>query len=288
MKKKTSTFDIVLIILLSILCIVTLYPVVYVIFSSLSDPLLLQQQSGIMWKPLGFSTEAYKLVLANPSIAIGYRNTIFYVTAGTCINMFLTILGAFVLSRKDLYIKKVAMLLIIFTMQFNGGLIPTFVVVSKLLGKSIWTQLLPGAIVTANLIIMRTGFMGIPESLEESAKIDGANDWVVLTQMILPLTKPTLAVISLYYGVAHWNQWLPASMYLRDRSLFPLQLFLREILLQNSVEETVVGVSSGLAPDMSEVVKYATIMVAIVPVLCVYPFLQKYFVKGVMLGAVKG
>ena len=130
--------------------------------------------------------------------------------------------------------------------------------------------------------------MAIPESLEESAKMDGASDWSILTNIVLPLSKPTLAVIALYYGVAHWNQWFQASVYLRDRNLFPLQLFLREILLQNQVEETVVGVAAGLTANMEDVVKYATVMVAIVPVLCVYPFLQKYFVKGVMVGAVKG
>lgn len=288
MKKKITMFDVILIICLSVLCIVTIYPVMYVLFGSLSDPILLEHQKGILYKPLGFSLEAYKLVLRNPSIAIGYRNTLFYVFTGTVINMLMTILGAFALTRKDLYIKKFVLILIIFTMQFGGGLIPTYIVVNKLLGESMWTQVLPGAVATANLIIMRTGFMAIPESLEESAKIDGASDWSVLIKIVLPLSKSTLAVIALYYGVAHWNQWFQASVYLRDRNLFPLQLFLREILLQNQVEETVVGVASGLTANMEDVVKYATVIVAIVPVLCVYPFLQKYFVKGVMVGAVKG
>lgn len=288
MKKKIGAFDVILIVLLTILCIVTIYPVLYVVYSSISDPLLLQQQKGIMLKPIGFSLDAYKLVLKNPNILIGYRNSLLYVVAGCLINMTLTIFGAYALSRKDLYIKKPVLLLIIFTMQFGGGLIPTFVVVSNLLGESVWTQLLPGAIATTNMIILRSGFNAIPESLEESAKIDGAHDWTVLTKIILPLSKPTLAVITLYYGVAHWNQWLQASIYLRDRNLFPLQLFLREILLQSQIEETVAGIALGLTVDMSEVIKYATIMVAIVPVLCVYPFVQKYFVKGVMLGAVKG
>lgn len=288
MKKKLGAFDVILITFLTILCIVTIYPVLYVVYSSLSDPLLLQQQSGIMLKPIGFSLDAYKLVLKNPNILIGYRNSVFYVVVGCLINMTLSIFGAYALSRKDLYIKKPVLLLIIFTMQFGGGLIPTFIVVNNLLGESVWTQLLPGAIATTNMIILRSGFTAIPESLEESAKIDGAHDWTILTKIILPLSKPTLAVIALYYGVAHWNQWLQASIYLRDRNLFPLQLFLREILLQSQIEETVAGIALGLTVDMSEVIKYATIMVAIVPVLCVYPFVQKYFVKGVMLGAVKG
>ncbi|WP_029488273.1 carbohydrate ABC transporter permease [Candidatus Epulonipiscium viviparus] len=288
MKEKVTAFDYFNVAALTLLCILTLYPIIYVMMSSISDPVLLQQQEGIMLYPLGFSLEAYKLVFDNPSVLIGYRNTLFYVAAGTAINMFMTILGAFALSRRDLYIRKFLTIVIIFTMQFGGGLIPTFLVVSGMLGQSIWTQLLPGAIITSNLIIMRTGFFAIPDSLEESAKIDGANDWVVLTNIILPLSKPTLAVIALYYGVAHWNSWLPATIYLRDRTLFPLQLFLREILLQNQLEETVVGVATGLQADMSDVIKYATIIVAIIPVLCVYPFVQKYFVKGVMIGAVKG
>lgn len=288
MKQKMTTFDVVLIALLVLLCVVTLYPVLYVIFSSVSDPILLEQQSGIMLWPLGFSLDAYKLVLQTSSIAIGYRNSIFYVVAGTSINMFLTILGAYVLSRKGLYMKKAFAILIIFTMQFNGGLIPTYVVVTNLLGNSIWTMLLPSAVNVTNLIILRTGFESIPDSLEEAAKIDGANALTVLTRVILPLTKPTLAVVALYYGVSHWNQWLPAAMYLRDRNLYPLQLFLREILIQNSTEELLVNASGVLLADMSTVVKYATIIVAIVPVICIYPFLQKYFVKGTMAGAEKG
>lgn len=285
--KKMQTFDIVLIILLSILCVVTLYPIAYVLFSSISDPLLLEQQEGIMYRPLGFSIEAYKLVLKNPSIVTGYRNTILYVFFGTLINMVLTTFGAYALTRKMLYIKKGLMVFIIFTMQFNGGLIPTYIVVNGLLGNSVFTQILPGAIATANLIIMRTAFNAIPASLEESAKIDGANEFTILMKIILPLTKPTLAVISLYYGVAHWNQWFQASIYLRNRKLYPLQLFLREIIIQNSTEETMLGTANQYVADMTEVVKYASIVVAIVPILCVYPFIQKFFVKGVMSGAVK-
>lgn len=287
MKKKTTAFDVVLITLLTILCIITLYPVLYVLFSSISDAALLEYHRGILLKPLGFSLEAYKLVFKNPSIVIGYRNTILYLIFGTSVNMFLTILGAYALTRKHLFIKKATMLFIIFTMQFNAGLIPTYIIVNQILNKSVLTQILPTAIVTSNLIIMKTAFTSIPASLEESAKIDGANELTVLMKIILPLSKPTLAVISLYYGVSHWNQWLPAAIYLRNRNLYPLQLFLREILLQNKTDQTLLGTSNVYVADMTEVVKYATIVVAIVPILCVYPFIQKFFVKGAMLGAVK-
>lgn len=288
MKKKIKGFDVFLIILLSLLCIVTLYPVLYVLFSSVSDPVKLQYYDGLIYKPEGFSLKAYSLVLNNPSIGTGYKNTILYTVCGTLINMGLTILGAYAISRKDLYIRKSLTIFIVITMQFGGGLIPTFLVVSGLLKESIWTQLLPGAIAGSNLLIMRTAFMSIPDSLEESVRIDGGNDWTVLRSIVLPLSKPTLAVITLYYGVAHWNNWLPAVIYLRDRSKYPLQLFLREILIQNQLDETTLGVMTELVADMSEVIKYSTIIVAIVPVLCIYPFLQRYFVKGVMLGAVKG
>ncbi len=288
MRRKATIADFIIVFLLGVLCLVTLYPILYVLFSSISDATLLIGQKGLMLWPKGFSLEAYKIVLSNASIAIGYRNTVFYLVLGTSINMFLTILGAYALSRKDLYIGKAVTIFIVFTMQFNGGLIPTYIIVNKLLGSSIWTQVLPLAIQTVNLLILRTGFSAIPDSLIESARIDGAGDFTILQRMILPLSKSSLAVISLYYGVYYWNSWLPATMYLRDRQLFPLQLFLREIILQNATEETLAGISASYVVDMSEVVKYATIIVAIVPILCVYPFLQKYFVKGVMMGAVKG
>lgn len=284
-KKKNTWFDYLNYIILTILCIVTIYPVLYVLFASVSDPLLLTQQKGIMIRPLGFQLDGYKLVLSNPNVMIGYRNSIMYLVLGTSINMIMTILGAYALSCKGLYIKKAVMIMIIITMQFGGGLIPTYLVVSKLLGQSIWTQVIPGAIAATNLIIMRTGFQAIPESLLESARLDGAGEFRILWDFVLPLSKPTLAVISLYYAVSHWNRWLPAVIYLRDRNLFPLQLFLREILIQNSTEEFTAGTE--FIYDMAEVVKYSTIIVAIVPVLCIYPFLQKYFVKGVMVGAVK-
>lgn len=286
--KKTTAFDVINIIFLGGLCILTLYPIIYVIMASLSDPLLLEMYEGLLLWPQGFSLDGYKLVLSDSRIIVGYRNTIMYVVLGVSINMIMTTLGAYALSRKTLYIRKFLTIAIVITMQFGGGLIPTYLVVSGILGESIWTQVIPGAIVGTNLIIMRTGFSAIPDSLIEAAKIDGANDFHILTKITLPLSKATLAVISLYYGVSHWNQWLQATIYLRDRSLYPLQLFLREILIENSVEETLVGITTEYVADMTDIIKYASIMVAIIPVLCVYPFIQKFFVRGVMVGAVKG
>jgi len=285
--KKIDIVDIIIILLLTVLCLLTIYPIIYVFFASLSDGEALQLHTGLLIRPIGFSLEAYKAVLSNPVIITGYKNTIFYVIVGTSINLMLTSLGAYALSRKDFYIGKFITIGIIITMQFSGGLIPTYILVHNLLGSTRWTMLLPGAIATMNLIIMRTSFQSIPESVIESARIDGASDVTILNKIVLPLSKPVLAVMTLYYGVAHWNQWFQASIYLRDRNLFPLQLFLREIVLQNQLDETVMGMEAGMAVNMGEVVKYATIMVAIIPVLIVYPFLQKHFTKGVMLGAVK-
>ncbi len=286
--KKIKIFDVVNYIALAGLCVATLYPILYVIVASLSDPLLLEMHEGLLVWPQGFSLDGYKLVLADSRIAVGYRNTIIYVVLGVSVNMVMTIIAAYALSKKSLYIGKFLTIAIVITMQFGGGLIPTYLVVSGILGESMWTQIIPGAIVGTNLIIMRTGFASIPDSLIEAAKIDGANDFHILTKITLPLSKATLAVIALYYGVSHWNQWLQATIYLRDRALYPLQLFLREILIENSVQETIVGTTTEYVADMTDIIKYASIMVAIVPILCVYPFIQKFFVRGVMVGAVKG
>ena len=180
------------------------------------------------------------------------------------------------------------MMMVVFTMFFGGGMIPNFLLIKSLgLYDSRWAIILPGLIGTMNLIIMRSSFMAIPESLEESARIDGANDMVILFKIILPLSGPVIAVMILFYGVGHWNAWFNAMIYLRRRALFPLQLILREILIQNATEEMTLGTDRGATAALEEIIKYSTIMVATLPILAVYPFLQKYFVKGVMVGAVK-
>ncbi|AEI43148.1 carbohydrate ABC transporter permease [Paenibacillus mucilaginosus] len=281
-------FDTCNYILLSGLMIVTLYPFLYVLFASLSTPSELVKHTGILWKPAGFYLEGYKLVLKNPMIAVGYKNTLFYVTAGTVLNVFFTALFAFVLSRRDLYWKKYMMMMIVFTMFFSGGLIPEYMLIKNLgLLDTRWSLIVPGLIATWNLIIMRTSFQSIPYELEEAAKMDGASDWTVFAKVILPLSVPLLAVMVLFYGVAHWNAWASALIYLRDRDLFPLQLVLREILIQNSTTETT-NLSTASDPFLGEVVKYATIIVATVPILIVYPLIQRHFTKGVMIGALKG
>ncbi|EOS57148.1 hypothetical protein C812_01468 [Paenibacillus barengoltzii G22] len=282
-------FNVVNYTLLILLVIATLYPLVYVLLASLSDPARLLAYKGFLWKPIGFSLEAYRAVLANPGIGIGFRNTLFIVVFGVTVNIFMTALGAYVLSRKNVMWNKVFMFIIVFTMFFGGGLIPMYLIVKGVgLLDSLWSTIIPFAVSTFNLIIMRTSFMGIPDSLEESAKIDGANHFTILFRIIIPLSMPVIAVMILYYAVDKWNGWFYASVFIRSRELFPLQLVLREILISNSTDSMSIGASAGDRFQIGETIKYATIIVATFPIMCVYPFLQRYFVKGVMVGSLKG
>jgi len=201
----------------------------------------------------------------------------------------MTALGAYALSRRNLLLKNPVMFLIVFTMFFSGGLIPTYLLVGQTLHMqdTPWALIVPGAITTINLIIMRTAFNAVPLSLDEAARLDGANDWTILFKIYLPLSLPVVAVMILFYGVAHWNSFFPAMVYLRTRELYPLQLVLREILISSNVQNMTTDVSSGDVFAIGETIKYATIIVATAPILFVYPFLQRYFVKGVMIGAIK-
>lgn len=282
-----KTFNMVNVIVMVVLCFLTLYPFIYVALSSFSDPGLLAQHRGLIWKPYGFSLNAYKAVFDNPNILSGYSNTIFYVVVGTILNLIMTSLGAYFLSRRNVYFKNAVMFMIVVTMFFQGGLIPTYLLVSNLgLVDTVWAMIIPGAINTWNLIIMRTSFQAVPVSLEESAKIDGASEWTVMWRVIIPLSIPVMAVMVLFYAVGHWNAWFNAMIYLRDRNLYPLQLILREILITNSTDSMTTNAGVDKMP-IGETIKFATIMVATLPILVLYPFLQKYFVKGVMIGALK-
>ena len=290
--KKTigeMIFDAFNAILMIFLILITIYPVWYVITCSVSDSANLIGDKGLMLVPQGFSLVSYDMVLKNPNILTGYLNTIFIVVFGTFINVFMTSIGAFVLSRRKFAIKRPLMVLVLITMYFGGGLIPTFLWINNILGmkNTFWALMLPGAISTYNLIVMRTNFQSIPVSLEEAAKIDGANDIHVLFKIVLPLSIPILAVMTLFYGVGHWNSWFSALIYIRERSKYPLQLILREIILLNNTEVMAGDTSAVDKFNVGEGIKYATIIVATVPILCVYPFIQKYFVKGVMVGAIK-
>lgn len=272
-----------------ILMFICIYPLWYVLCASVSDPAALSAFRGILFKPLGFQVEGYRAVFNNKDVIVGYGNTLFYVIAGTAVNVVLTMLLGYVLSRRGLLWGKAITMLVMFTMFFSGGMVPTYLVISKLgIMDTRAAVLLPGLVMTYYVVIMRTGFQSVPISLEESAKLDGATDWDILTKIMIPLTKPTLAVLTLYYGVGHWNSWFQASLYLQDRRKFPLQLILREILIYSNTTDMLISLGTYNGQDMSEIIKYATIVVSVIPILCVYPFLQKYFVKGVMVGAVKG
>ena len=273
-------------ILLLILTLMFLYPMWHCLMASFSEPISLIGYNGFILKPMGFSLQGYKTVLKNANIYVGYANTFFYLIVGTGINMLLTILAGYALSRKSLAVRVPVTLLIVFTMYMDFGLIPAFLNVKQLgLYNTRWAIILPGAISTYNMIVMRTCFSA---SLEESAKLDGANDFIILWKIMVPVTKATIAVIALFYAVGHWNAWFAASIYLQDRSKFPLQLFLREILIANSSMNTAGEINSVDGVQfLDELIKYCSIIISTVPILVVYPFVQKYFVTGVMIGSVK-
>ena len=285
-EKVFAVFNVAILLLVSF---ITLYPMLYVIFASVSDPMRLIQAKGMLFCPLGFTGMAYKLVFQNRSILTGYLNTLFLITVGTACNVAVTAIAAYVLSRQRYMLKRFFNVIVVVTMLFNGGLIPTYMIIKSYgLLDSRWALILPGLLTTYNLMIMRTSFEGIPYSLEESAKIDGAGDMTVLLRIILPLSKAIIAVMILFYGVGHWNSWFNASIYLDSRSKYPLQLILREILISNDTSAMGNDLGANDQEMISENIKYATIVVATLPIMCVYPFIQKYFVTGVMIGSVKG
>ena len=274
---------------LTAFCFICLYPVWYVIMASFSDSHQLVGFTGILWKPLKPTIAAYKAVASNKMVLTGYGNTLFIVVSATFINIIMTTIGAYILSRKNVMLKKALMFYIILTMYFNGGLIPTYLNIRNLgLYDSLFSLILPVAINTYNLIIMRSFFESIPDSIIEAATIDGAGHATIMFRVIIPLAKAMVAVMVLYYGVAHWNSWFSAAMYIQDRNKYPLQLVLREILIMNDTTNMMIGGNAYDTSNFAETIKYAVIVVATIPILCVYPFLQKYFTKGVLVGAVKG
>lgn len=273
---------------LLLLLITMIYPMLYVVFASFSDSYELMRHQGLLLWPMKANVQAYLKVLQNKDIFTGYLNTIFIVGVGTGINMIMSILAAFFFSHKGMMLKKPLMLMVIFTMYFGGGMIPNYLLIKGLgLIDSLWSLLLPGAVGTYNMIILKRGFEALPASLEESAMLDGASYITVMLRIAVPLSLSTIAVIILYYAVGHWNSWFNASIYLKTRAKFPLQLILREILISNDTSSMDTAVSYEEKAVVSETIKYAIIVVSTVPILCIYPFLQKYFIQGVMTGAVK-
>lgn len=271
--------------------ILVAYPLIYVVSSSFSSGTAVTAGRVFLW-PVDFSLEGYKTVFSHKLIGSAYRNTIFYTAAGTLINVVVTVTCAYPLARGDFPLRKFFSLFFLIVMFFNGGMIPTYMVISKLkLTNTIWAMLLPGAISVYNMILVQTFIKNsIPGALMEVSQIDGCSDAKYFFHILLPLSKPVIAVITLYYAVGHWNAYFNAMMYLSDQRLYPLQLILRQILLANQVNlNEMVDVEALVAKQgLADVLKYALIVVSTAPILCIYPFIQRFFIKGVMIGSVKG
>lgn len=287
--KGVMVFRVINFIIMIGLILITLYPFLYIVFASLSDSVEFMKHTGLLLYPQGFTLKSYAAVLKNHSIYRGYANTLIILAGGLAIRMILTCLGAYVLSKKDLVLRKPIMIFIIITMFISGGMIPTYNLVTGMkLDNTLWALILPGAIDIFNLIILRTGFENVPQSLLEAARIDGGGDMTILMKIVIPLSMSTIAVVTLYYAVGIWNAWFDAMLYIRDYNLYPLQLILRDILIQSDTSAMEGGGNLGDIEAISESIKYTVIIVTTIPILVVYPFLQKYFVKGTMIGAVKG
>lgn len=284
-------FDTINYTLLTLVLIVVAYPLLFVVASSFSDPLAVMGGKVWLW-PVRPNLKAYRMVFRDPDIMTGYRNTLAYTVTGTLLNLAMTTAAAYPLSRRNLRGKGLITALMAFTMFFSGGLIPTYLVVLKLgLIDRFGAMILPNAVAVMNIIIMRTFFQtSIPYELEEAAFVDGCTNLGSLWRIVLPLSKPIIAVMVLFYGVGHWNAFFNGLIYLNSQGKFPLQLIMRGILIQNQMSQEMVDEIEDIASRqmMAEGIKYALIIVASLPVLALYPLLQKYFVQGVMIGAIKG
>ncbi|MEQ7011407.1 carbohydrate ABC transporter permease, partial [Actinopolymorpha sp. B17G11] len=277
-------------VVLTLFLLAVLYPLVFILSASMSDPLAVSSGRVWLW-PVDFNFTGYQAVVEYRSIVRGFLNSVFYAGFGTFVNVTLTLLAAYPLSRRDLYGRNWFMLLFVFTMMFSGGLIPTYLVVHDLgLLNTRWALILPTAMAVWNMIITRTYYqVTIPHELLEAARIDGCDDFRFFLRIVIPLSKPIIAVNALFYAVAHWNQFFNALIYLTDETLFPLQLVLREILIQNTVEPGAMDVAEMVRrQELRDLLKYTLIVVASIPPLLAYPFVQKHFVKGVMIGSLKG
>ncbi len=282
-------FDVLLAILGIIIFVVVVYPLYFVVLASFSDPLKVAGGEVWLWSD-SFTLYGYQQVFENARIWTGYRNTLFYTIVGTALHLAVTLSAAYTLSRKNVMLRGPLMFLFTVALFFSGGMIPTYFVYRDLgLLDTVWCLLLPGSLGIYNLIIARTYFANnIPDELLNAAQIDGCTDFRFFFQFVLPLSKAIIAVVALYNAVAVWNSYMDALLYLRDANLVPLQLVLREILVASSNDAMSSGTGEDLFMTMREQVKYGVIVVSTLPLMLVYPFLQKYFNKGVMIGAVKG
>lgn len=276
---------------IGILTLTVLYIIVYILSASFSSPAALAAGKVVLW-PVDFSVDGYKAVFNYSKVWIGYRNTIFYVIVGTAINVSMTLLCAYPMAQKDLYGGKAIMAYFTFTMIFNGGMIPTYILVKNLgIMNTVWSLLIPGAMTVYNMIIARTFIRtNIPGELRDAARIGGCDDFHFFFEVVLPLSKAIIAVLTLWYAVGHWNSYMDAFLYLRDNKLYPLQIFLKDVLVSGefSAEDMMDPETAIALQNMKLLLKYSLIVVSVVPLFFFYPFVQKYFVKGVTIGSVKG
>lgn len=278
-------------IFLGIIFLIVAYPLYFVVIASISSSSAVGT-GQVTWHPIGANLEGYKMVFSDSSIMTGYKNALIYTVVGVLFSVSTTVLAAYSLARRDLPFRKLMMALIVFTMYFGGGMIPTYLVVKDLgLVNSMWALVFPTMIVPYNLIVARTFFeTSIPSELRESAQLDGCSEWQFFKQVALPLSGAVIAIMILFYGVAQWNTYFNAMIYIRDADKYPLQLVLRNILINSNVSADMVGDAKLLAEQQqrAELVKYVSIIVSAAPLLILYPFIQKHFVKGVLIGSVKG
>lgn len=289
--RNDKIFFIICYTIIILLTILVLYPIIYIISASFSDAAALARGEVWLW-PVDFSLDGYRAVFNYDKVWIGYRNTIFYVVVGTVINVAMTLICAYPLSRKGLPGRSFFAYLFSFTMLFGGGMIPNYLLVKSLgMVDTVWAMLIPGAMSVYNMIVCRTFIQSnIPDELLESSKIDGCNDFMFFFKMVLPLSKAIIAVLTLWYAVGHWNAYFGAFLYLYDENLYPLQIFLRDILISSDFSADLLMDAEELASmqSLKLLLKYSLIVVSTAPLFTIYPFLQKYFVKGVMIGSVKG
>jgi len=276
---------------LFLILVAVAYPLIFVVSASFSDPIAVSTGKVILW-PVDFTVKAYVKIFEYSRVWTGYANSLFYAVAGTTINVIVTILAAYPLSRRDLFGKNILLFVFVFSMMFSGGLIPFYLVVQKLgMYNTRWAILIPQALSVWNMIITITFFRSsLPQELLEAAQLDGCSDIQYLWRIVLPLSAPIIAVLCLFYAVGHWNQFFNALIFLANKNLFPLQLVLRDILIANTIDLNMLEDARTMADKagMRDLLKFALIVVASVPVLMIYPFVQKYFVKGLMIGAIKG
>jgi ABC-type sugar transport system, permease component len=286
--KQYRVFQVFNVFILSLVVVLTVCPFIYVVAQSFSSEQFVNS-GKVFFLPKGFTTETYRVVMTEVDFWVGYKNTILYTIVGTAISLFMTTITAYPLSKKRLKGRGILMALTVFTMFFNGGLIPNYLLVKYLgMRNTIWAVVVPGAISTYNMIIMRTFFEGLPNELEEAASVDGLNTYGILTRIILPLSMPIMSTMALFYAVGAWNNWFGPFLYFDNKKDFPVTLYLRNMIAGVGTTEVNSGSDADAQLQLAATIKSVTIVLTVIPILCIYPFIQKYFVTGVMIGSVKG